>query len=90
MSIGEPQTEEELQRFFSLCFTNYGHTVAEDMAENAKLIFERPPYTWLGGQKIIVEYQGKRHFYPATDNMTRSLDEAADTLVYEYVMGGKL
>lgn len=84
----ELRTEEEQQWFFSECFTNYGRAIPEDMAANARLIFARPPYSWLGGQKIIVEYKGKRHFYPASADLAKSLDEAADTLVYEYVFRG--
>ncbi len=82
----ELRTEEEQQWFFSECFTNYGRAVTEDMAENAKLIFERQQ-PWLGGEKIIVEYRGKRHYYPAGSDIAKSLDAAADTLVYEYVFG---
>lgn len=86
MSILDPVTNEEQAEFFKQCFSKFSSKFAEDMADEACLIFERPSECW-PSEKIIVEYRGKRHFYPTSAEIGKSLAAAADTLVYEYTVG---
>lgn len=88
MSILDPITQDEQAEFFKQCFSKFSTEVAAKLANEANLIFERPQELW-PSQKIVVEYCGKRHFYPVTSDTAKSLAAAADTLVYEYTIGGK-
>ena len=84
LDIWDPATEAEQQEFFRLAFSRYGK-VGEKLAERAKLIFKRPAEFW-PSEKIIVEIDGKRRFYPTHDDIGRDLAEVADTLAYEFSM----
>lgn len=85
------ENEDMQKKLFRECLKNYGHAVAEDIAENAALVFYRPSKLWTS-RKIIVNYKDKLHFYPVRDDgdIAKSIIAAVDTLVYEYVLGGKL
>ena len=89
MSILDQRTHEEQAEFFMQCFSKFSTPVADDMANSAKLIFERPA-EWWPAEKIVIEYDGKLHFYPVRDDgdKAKSIAAAVDTLVYEYVLGG--
>ena len=84
------ENEDMQKKLFRECFKNYSHAVAEDMAENATLVFYRPPEVWTS-RKIVVMYKNRLHFYPVRDDgeMSKSIISAVDTMVYEYTMGGK-
>lgn len=90
MNLLDPRTEVEQQEFFKLCFSKFRDAVAGDMADKAQLIFERPAEGWWPAEKIVIEYDGKLHFYPVRDDgdKAKSIAAAVDTLVYEYVLGG--
>lgn len=84
------ENEEMQKKLFHECFKNYSYAVAEDMAENATLVFYRPSGLW-ASRKIVVMYKDRLHFYPVRDDgeMSKSIISAVDTLVYEYVVGRK-
>ena len=90
LDILNPKTEEEQAEFFRLSFSRYGGDW-EKVAAEARLIFERPVRCW-PSKKIVVEYKGKRRYYPARNDdseICRSLVDASDTLMYEIKAGGK-
>ena len=84
------EKDDMQKKLFSECLKNYNHAIAEDMAANAKLVFTRPYEVWTS-KKIVVNYKGRLHFYPVRDDgdMAKSIIAAADTLVYEYVVGSE-
>lgn len=91
MDILNPKSETEQAEFFRLSFSRYGGDW-EKVAAEAKLIFDRPAICW-PSKKVIVEYKGKRRYYPARNDdseIWRSLADAADTLMYELKAGGKI
>ncbi len=82
------ENEEMQKKLFRECLKNYSHAVVEDMTENATLVFYRPAGAW-ASRKIVVTYKDRLHFYPVRDDgdMAKSIMAAADTMVYEYVVG---
>lgn len=89
MTMLEPKTKDELQEFLRLSFLKYSSPEAAKMEKKARLIFERPAEGWWPAEKIVIEYDGKLHFYPVRDDgdNAKSIAAAVDTLVYEYEMG---
>lgn len=88
MTMLEPRTKDELQEFLRLSFLKYSSPEAVKMEKKARLIFDRPAEVWTS-EKIVIEYQGKLHFYPVSDDgdKAKSIATAVDTLVYEYSVG---
>lgn len=88
MTMLEPKTKDELQEFLRLSFLKYSSPEAAKMEKKARLIFERPAEVWTS-EKIVIEYEGKLHFFSMTDDgdKARSIAAAVDTLVYGYEIG---
>lgn len=80
MDILHPETEEEQREFFRRSFSQFGDDW-EKIANKATLIFERA--AWWPLKMIVVEYNGRRRYYPASDNIGRSLANASSCLMYE-------
>ena len=86
MDILNPQTEEEQREFFRRSFSRFGDDW-EKIANKATLIFDRP--VWWPVEIIVVEYEGRRRYYPARAEIGRGLADASSCLMYEITEGDK-
>lgn len=88
MDVMTLATEEDQVEFFRQSFSRFWEPEAKEAAKRAKLIFTRPCEGW-PSQKVVVEFEGRRRYYPAGANIGRALADASDTLMFEILMGGK-